>query len=452
MKAIGTSKLHRIAGIDPKNLVDEYKDRALGELSDAEIFDQACQIVARPRVQGVTSFTLHAPLEVMARYGLMRLVDPSDREMARMQIVASAAVYGHQVELIPEPTRVRSFPDANTAAGELASAFTSGDADGIEAMVLCIALQFGTKSLVNLLTPLALPTLTGASHSHIGLWLLLRHAESAGVEDASLLRAAARALAADPTGQMKSFQGMSMEGTQHLKTPPEQVCNEILDKLVDPTKGTLGGQSIRELVEAGEKTGNVDTLFGDFIRHDLSPPQIDAAFRAVLRVSAHSMLQDDLEQAKFGWSHCLNLPQSAFGLFSVTTNCKLALAAALVWIMAYRSVLSNRSLELGWHPQPIKDASVLEALQTSPAVAASRVWHAPDDELSSIRRLLATEASIRNDIHLVKYTRACLDMGTLDPEHVRLYLAAAAHLCAVWTAEAPRATITEALLGGRITP
>ena len=448
---MGTSNFHSIGSIDPKNVVDEYRDRALAELSDAELFDQVCPIVARPPVRGLTSFTLHAPLEVMARYGLMRLVEPPDRELARLQMVASAAVYGHQVDLMPAPARVYSFPDANTAAGDLASTFTSGDADGMEAMVLSIALQFGTKSLVNLLTPLALPTLTGASHSHIGLWLLLRHAEPAGVENASLLRAAARALAADPTGQMQSFQGMSMEGTQHLNTLPEQVCKEILDKLADPAKGTLGGQSIRELVEAGEKTGNVDTLFGDLIRHDLSQTQIDAAFRAVLRVSAHSMLQDDLEQAKFGWSHCLNLPQSAFGLSSVTTNRKLALAAALVWVVAYRSVLSDRALDLSWHPPPIKDASVLEALQTSPAAAASRVWHAPDGELSAIRRILATEASIRNDIHLVKYTRACLDMGTFDPGHVRLYLAAAAHLCALWMAEVPRATIVEALQVGRDT-
>jgi len=56
------------------------------------------------------------------------------------------------------------------------------------------------------------------------------------------------------------------------------------------------------------------------------------------------MLQDDLGQAKFGWSHCLNLPQSAFGLSSVTTNRKLALAAALVWIVAYRSVLAIESV------------------------------------------------------------------------------------------------------------
>jgi hypothetical protein len=449
---MATSNFHRIGGVDPKNIVDEYQDRGFRELSDVEIFDQVCPIVSRPPVRGLTSFTLHAPLELMARYGLMRLVDPSDRELARLQMVASAAVYGHQVDLMPEPTRVYSFPDANTAAGELAMAFTSGDADGMEALVLSVALQFGTKSLVNLLTPLTLPTLTGASHSHIGLWLLLRHAEPAGVEDASLLRAAARALAADPGGQMKSFQGMSIEGSQSLKTPPEQVYREILDKLADPAKGTLGGQSIRELVEAGEKTGNVESLFGDFIGHDLSQPQIDAAFRAVLQVSAHSMLQHDLEQAKFGWSHCLNLPQSAFGLSSLTTDPKLALAAALVWVTAYRSVLSDRALDLSWHPQPIKDASVLEALQTSPAAAASRVWHAADRELSAIRRILATEASIRHDIHLVKYTRACLDMGSFDPQHARLYLAAAAHLCALWMAEVPRATITEALLVDRITP
>ena len=101
---------------------------------------------------------------------------------------------------------------------------------------------------------------------------------------------------------------------------PEQVTKEILDKLANPAKGTPDGQSIRALVEAGEKTGNVDRLFGDFIRHDLGHPQIDAAFRAVLRVSAHRMLQHDVEQAKLGWSHCLTLPQSAFGLSSVTTH------------------------------------------------------------------------------------------------------------------------------------
>lgn len=449
---MGASDRHRVAGIDPGNVLDGYRARALGALSDAELFDQVCAIVARPPARGLTSFTLHAPLEVMARYGLMRLVEPASREWARLQMVASASVYGQDVTPMPAPARVPPFPDANTAARALAKTFASGDADGMEALVVSLASQFGIPNLVKLLTPWALPTLTGASHSHIGLWLLRRHAEPAGVEDASLLRAAARALAADPTARMKSFHGMSIQGTLPLEMPPEHVTREILQRLAGAAKGTGEGQSIRGLVEAGEKTGNIDRLFGDFVGHDLSQAQIDAAFRAVLRVSAHSMLQDDREEAKLGWSHCLTLPQSAFGLASVMTDRKLALAAALVWITAYRSVLSDRALDLDWQPGSIKGASVLEALQTSPAAAASRVFHAPNGELSEVRRILATEASIRNDVHLVKYTRACLDMGTFDPEHVRLYLAAAAHLCAIWIAEVPRATIADALLVGRITP
>jgi hypothetical protein len=128
---MGPSNLHRIGSIDPKNLLDEYRSRALGDLSDAEIFDQICPIVACPPRRGLTSFTLHAPLEVMARYGLMRLVHPSDRELARLQMLASAAVYGHQVDLMPAPARMYLFSDANAAAGELASTFRSGDADGM---------------------------------------------------------------------------------------------------------------------------------------------------------------------------------------------------------------------------------------------------------------------------------------------------------------------------------
>ena len=444
--------LHQIVGIDPKNVVDGYKARDLAALSDAGLYRAACAIVARPPRQGMTSFTLHAPLEVMARYGLLRLADPAESELARLQMVVSASVYGAGVNPLGPPAATKLFPDLTVASAEFARTFKQGDPDGMESLVLQIAAQFGTASLVRLLTPLALPTLTGASHSHIGLWLLLRHGEAANVADASLLRAAARAIAADPSGQMKSFSGMAIEGDKPLETTPSQIEQEILAKLSNPPKGTLGSQSIRGLVEAGEKTGNANALFGDFIRHDLSRAQIDAAFRAVLRACAHSMLQDDIQQAKYGWTHCLTLPQSACGLSSLNTDRKLALAAALVWITAYRSVLSSRALDFNWAPARTKDVSVLEALHTSPQVAAAHVWYADEAEFPDIRRALATQASIRNDIHLVKYTRACFDMGSFDPMHCRLYLAGAAHLCALWIGECPRDKLLENLLAGRSTP
>ncbi len=445
-------ELHQVAGIDPKNVVDAYQARDLAALSDAGLYREVGAIVSRPPERGMTSFTLHAPLEVMARYGLLRLADPADRELARLQMVVSASAYGAGVKPLGPPAAIKPFPDLTVASAEFARTFKQGDPDGMEALVLQIARQFGTASLVRLLTPLALPTLTGASHSHIGLWLLLRHGETADVADASLLRAAARAIAADPGEQMKSFSGMAIESDKPLAITPSQIEQEILTKLSNPPKGTLGSQSIRGLVEAGERTGNADALFGDFIRHDLSRAQIDAAFRAVLRVCAHSMLQDDIQQAKYGWTHCLTLPQSACGLSSLNTDRKLALAAALVWITAYRSVLSKRALDFNWTPARTKDATVLEALHSSPQVAAARVWHADEAELPEIRRTLATQASIRNDIHLVKYTRACFDMGSFDPMYSQLYLAAAAHLCALWIGECPRDTLLKNLLEGRSTP
>jgi hypothetical protein len=436
-------------GLDPKNLVDEVKARNLDAVSDAELFRQAAAIVSRPGQSGMFSFALHAPLEAMARYGLLRLVSPPDREFARLQMIASAAAYGSNVTPFPLPPHVKPFPDLNAAHAELARTFTQADGAGMEALVLQVAEQFGTASLVSLLTPLALPTLTGASHSHIGLWLLLRHGEAAGISDAALLRNAARAIANRPNDRMKSFSGMAIAGGEPLRTPPADLEAEISAKLASPPKGPLASPSIRSLIEAGEATGNADRLFGDLIKHELDRAQIDAAFRAVLRVCAQSMLQDDIKQAKFGWTHCLTLPQSACGLASLNTDRKLALGATLVWISAYRSVLSRRPLNLDWTPEKVTGASIHEALHTSPQVAAGRVWHASESEWPEIRVALATEASIRNDQHLVKYTRATLDMGSFDPAYTRLYLAAAAHLCALWIAECPRETLRDRLLVGR---
>jgi hypothetical protein len=441
-----------LEGLDPKNLVDEAKARNLDAVSDAELFRQAAAIVSRPPERGFSSFALHAPLEVMARYGLLRLVSPSDRELARLQMIASAAAYGSNVTPFPPPPRVEPFPDLNAASAELARTLTQADAGGMEALVLQTAEQFGTASLVSLLTPLALPTLTGASHSHIGLWLLLRHGEAAGISDAALLRTAARAIASRPNDRMRSFSGMAIDGGKPLKAPPGEIERQISAKLANPPKGRLGSQSIRPLIEAGEATGNADRLFGDLIKHDLDRAQIDAAFRAGLRVCARSMLEDDIKQARFGWTHCLTLPQSACGLASLNTDRKLALGATLVWITAYRSILSRRSLDLEWTPEKVTGPSIHEALYTSPQVAAGRVWYADESEWPEIRVALATEASIRNDQHLVKYTRATLDMGSFDPGYTRLYLAAAAHLCALWIAECPRETLRDRLLAGRSTP
>ena len=79
------------------------------------------------------------------------------------------------------------------------------------------------------------------------------------------------------------------------------------------------------------------------------------------------------------------------------------------------------------------------------------MWHADAEELPLVRQALATQASIRADQHLVKYTRACLDMVSFDPKCERLYLAAAAHLCGLWVQESPAAKVKDSLFTDRRT-
>jgi hypothetical protein len=184
------------------------------------------------------------------------------------------------------------------------------------------------------------------------------------------------------------------------------------------------------------------------VTKQLFPCQTSHFFPTLLLLSGN--WKRPTQFAKFGWTHCLTLPQAACGLSAFNIDRKLALAAALVWTTAYRSVLSDRDLVLKWAPEKLKgSASLKEALQTSPAAAAARAWHADPQELPLVKQALATQASIRTDQHLVKYTRACLDMVSFDPKAKRLYLAAAAHLCAVWLKEQPEATIKERLFQDR---
>jgi hypothetical protein len=283
------------------------------------------------------------------------------------------------------------------------------------------------------LAPLALPALTAASHTHIGLWLLLRHGG-----DVALLRGAVRKLAADPGARLKSFSGMDMRGRG--KGPgPATVEREVLSKLTDPPHVAAPDRGgIRGVMETGERTGTIDKLFASLIAAELSDAEIDAGFRAVARVSATMALQSRSTDA-----HPLTIPQAAWGLSSSHIQRKLALACALVWITSYRIVGGGR-LEFNQQPRPPSGTmSLREAIDSGPEVAAARFWHARPEENAEVEHVLATEASVRGSQHLVKYTRACLDMTVLDPPSRRLHIAAAAVRNSLAAAKVPRKAILD---------
>ena len=121
---------------------------------------------------------------------------------------------------------------------EFSRMFQAADSDGMEATVLAIAAQFGTASLVHLLTPLALPTLTGASHSHIGLWLSVaawrsgrhrRRFAAAGRRPGPGRRA---------QGADEKLFGHGDRGRQAARGRRQsEIEREILAKLANPPKG-----------------------------------------------------------------------------------------------------------------------------------------------------------------------------------------------------------------------
>jgi hypothetical protein len=129
---------------------------------------------------------------------------------------------------------------------------------------------------------------------------------------------------------------------------------------------------------------------------------------------------------------------------------KLALASALVWITSYRMLGEKRALDFGFRPPaPPPGIGLREALESGRQVAASRFFHAARGERDAMYEALATESAIRPRQHLVKYTRACLDMAALDPAREPLYLAAAAHSLGRTMEKLPRSALVASLSGRR---
>jgi hypothetical protein len=157
-----------------------------------------------------------------------------------------------------------------------------------------------------------------------------------------------------------------------------------------------------------------------------------AAARAIVRVAAWSMLQDDPAYAPYGWTHCLTLAQAAAGIAATTKNPLRAIAVAATHVVGMRAALSDRPVTDRFEPEPVA-TDALEALDAAPQIAAAAVHHAPRTEVAAIKTELASRAALHLDAHVVKYTLACFDAAEADPDHERLFLSAAAFLHGWWS-------------------
>ena len=381
---------------------------------------------------GRSSFELHTPLELMARYRLLPWVDREFRHAARAQMLATALDFRRVAKPIPQQSdqgAAGALDELERGVGADASwqdiASDLGRPDGLRRDQLRI--------VAHLLGDRVIANVGAAGHGH----LLLAHAfDSDGWIREALsphIRFFVDWFASDEQTEGAAL----LEDLRPLATAEdaEEVSAFLASIPRNSAKSEHGG--VRGVLDRARKTG-----FDCGVRSDSDArPQERCA--AAMEVAARFMLLET-DEMEYGWSHCLTLPEAACTLAEHAPNARSAERAVVVAISYVAAFVS--ALRSGTPLPPLEDAARTatqsdllaafkgkDALQAAPAVAlamkedeAMRSWHS-----------ICSLASIRPDAHFVKYAYACLRCADGRTQHPRVFLAAAAKLLAAWMQRFP---------------
>ena len=407
-----------LSGITPEAVHREYRDRAIAEWDDHQLVAAAGRVLAVPRSEPADSFVLHAPLELVARAALLPLVAPEAREQARARIVGLTAGYEAAGDPVAAPGSVSPRPLSALADG-LVAAITAGDLDAVDRFATQFGVQAQPHDLGRLLGETLAPSLAAAGHAPILLHHFPRVSLASGVS-VEIVRGTVREIARHPEWRIAWHDATTGDGG---RAP-------LRDALLQtPVLGLPGSDFIYPLMHQVEASGVAASLLSHAID---SPIDVASARRDIGRVAAWSMLQEPSTYAPYGWTHCLTMPQAAMGLAGTAVTPRTAVAVAGTFVAGFRAGLGSVTLDPAWQPPQPSTHDLDDAIASGPAEAAAYVWHAADGARTTITAELVTRAAVHHDAHLVKYTHACLDAATDDPNARRLYLAAAASLSAWW--------------------
>jgi hypothetical protein len=251
--------------------------------------------------------------------------------------------------------------------------------------------------LLPALADAVIPALGAAAHAPILLSMFVQ-TPALGEAYGALLRAPLRYL--------------TLQGASRLTWPtkaaarPTPAGGDLAASLLSPPRVDSPSPFIAPTMLAVEAAGLAQRLLAGPTQ-DLA---VEEAERALLRIAARSMLQDDPAHAPYGWTHCLTLPQGVLALAAVAQDQCGAIRVAATHVLGFRATLGRVALD----PQ-----------RPLPPVAAPEGIHA-------LRATLAGNAVAHPDAHLAKYTLACLDAADRDPEAAPLFLAAATYLHDWW--------------------
>lgn len=365
--------------------------RLVSRLSDAQLVQAVGEAISRPKANGGNSYTLHAPMELLARAALLPLIPPTLRDVARKQIAGIAPRYAAQGDEIEAPSRIdQAVPDARHA---LIDALRQYDPERADAALIALAPITSIDEICDLLTDEIAPRLGAAMHAPI-LLAGLRDAGAGYGSLSLLLRTSIRALATAGTPTRPNPRLSWFDEPADLSGPMD-----LWEALADPPR-VSSSVFVAPTMMAVEADGLAARQLG---RATQIAPHVVA--RALHRLAALSMLQDDPDSAALGWTHCLTIPQGILALARHSKDharlCRIAATA----VLGFRSTLGRVRLNKSWSSSGAPDVSVL-----------------------------AAKAAAHEDAHLVKYTVACLSAAARDPSARDLFLAAAHHLNKWWEA------------------
>lgn len=344
-----------------------------------------------PKADPADSFVLHAPLELMARVGLLPFVEPARRDDAVAMIDALGRQYADAGAAVPEPPAVE-VGDPAAAAAALLAAVREGDLDLVDAYAAALLPLLSAREAAGLLAEGVVTSLAAAGHAPIGFALLARVRPTLPT---TLLRGTLHSVARRPDWQV----------SWHLHVAGDGVAGRLHEALrAAPFLGVPGSHFIHPLMSQVQDGGVAAEVLAPVLatRYDTV-----AVSRTLSRIAAWSMVHDDPSVAPYGWTHALTMPQAVMSMAGAGVQPRTALAVAATFTLGFRAAYGSAPLPAAIDAGSMPGASVTE---------------------------IATAAALHEDAHLVKYALACLHASEDDSSHRPLYLSAAARLVDLWGA------------------
>jgi hypothetical protein len=410
----------------PLGALPGHLNAALSQgLRPAEVWAWACKLLSGPCATALDSFTLHAPLEVMARWRLMPLVPDADRPLALLQLLVTAVLAARDK---PEAAASAVAPSPAPMA-ELAQALDAGDVPATTALAVRLlngtgARRLATPELCHQLAAVVIDRMGASAHAPIGLQLLLRlHAERPA--DAELARPMLLPLLVDlaRTPQRRVVWPSDDAETTSATESPKALISQLakLQRVPHPAQAGIWPMVQQSIADGAHLP---------WLRAVQADPH--AALASACRVAAWSMLQEPQDEARYGWTHALTLPQAWWALAPEARDAQ-----------DRPDQLDGAVNPLAWPPARL---AVLHVAAMRRVIGSLRLHpDAPVQENAPSFAALAREACIRADAHGVKYVLACMDAAQASPADTLLYRAAAYRLMADWQASCPEAQILNTL-------